>query len=79
MSLLNNPDQMTHGSINRDGGVGAAGRGTTQFEMQAALIPDESKFEYASAQELVRSRLSIPGPEMNISYIFTELSIVSLT
>ena len=54
MSLLNNPDEIAHGSINGGGGVGAAGGGTTQFEMQAALIPEESKFEYESAQKLAR-------------------------
>jgi len=52
MSLLNNPDEIAHGSINGGGGVGAAGGGTTEFEMQAALIRDESKFEYESAQKL---------------------------
>jgi len=52
MSLLNNPDEIAHGSINGGGGVGAAGGGTTPFEMQAALIPDESKFEYESARKL---------------------------
>ena len=52
MSLLNSPDQIEHGSIKGGGGVGAAGGGTPLFEMQAALIPDESKFEYVSARKL---------------------------
>ena len=54
MSLLNNPDEIAHGSINGGSGVGVVGGGTTQFEMQAALIPDESKFEYESARKLAR-------------------------
>ena len=54
---LNNPDEIAHVSINGGGGVGAAGGGTTgtQFEMQAALIPDRHKFEYQSARELART------------------------
>ena len=54
MSLLNNPDGIAHGSINGGGGVIVAGGGTIQFEMQAALIPDQSKFEYESARSLAR-------------------------
>jgi len=52
MSLLNNPGEIAHGSINRGGGIGAAGGGTALFEMQAALIPDQHKFKYKSAREL---------------------------
>ena len=54
MSLLNNPGEISHCSINGGGLVSAAGGGTTLFEMQAALIPDESKFEYQSPQKLAR-------------------------
>ena len=54
MSLLNSPDGVAHGSTNGGGGVGAANGGTTQFEMQVALIPDEYKFEYRSARKLAR-------------------------
>ena len=54
MSLLNNTDEITQGSINGGGGVGGANGGTTQFEMQVALIPDQHKFEYKSARKLAR-------------------------
>ena len=53
MSLLNSLDEISHGSISGGGGVGAANGGTTLFEMQAALIPDQHKFEYAWAHDLV--------------------------
>ena len=52
MARLNNPDGIAHGSVNGGGGVGAASGGTTQFEMQAALIPNQHKFKYKSAREL---------------------------
>jgi len=55
MSRLTNPDEIARGSINGGGGVGVAGGGTTLFEMQAALIPDESKFKYESARKLART------------------------
>ena len=54
MSLFNNPDGIAHGSIDGGGGVGAASGGTTQFQMQAALIPDQHKFEYNWEDDLVR-------------------------
>ena len=54
MSLFNNPDEIAHDSISGDGGVGAASGGTTQFQMQVALIPNQHKFEYQRAQDLVR-------------------------
>jgi len=55
MSRHTNPDEIARGSINGGGGVSVVGGGTTLFEMQAALIPDESKFKYESARKLART------------------------
>jgi len=55
MFLLQNPSKTAHDLIGRDGRAGVPGKGTTQFEIQAALIPDRHRFEYQSARELVRT------------------------
>jgi len=53
MSVSNNQSQTPQSQITPDPLQDAAGR-SSQFEMQVSLIPDENKFEYQSAPELLR-------------------------
>jgi len=53
MSVSHNQSQTPQSQITPDPLEHAAGR-SSQFEMQASLIPDENKFEYQSAPELLR-------------------------
>jgi len=55
MSLFQNPDQFSQVLINKHDRYITSGGRCIQFEIQAALIPDQNKFEYQSAPELVRT------------------------
>jgi len=59
MYLLDNPDKITNRFISLDALPEVPGGEATQFEIQAALIPDRHKFEYQSARKLARRVESI--------------------
>lgn len=55
MPLFQNPDQISPDQINKHDRYITSRSRCIQFEIQAALIPDQNKFEYQSAPELVRT------------------------
>jgi len=53
--FLTRDDQISQDLIDEHDGFSTSSSRCIQFEIQAALIPDQNKFEYQSAQELVRT------------------------
>jgi len=55
MSFPIDRNQIPQGLIDEHDRFSTSSRRCIQFEIQAALIPDQNKFEYQSAMELVRT------------------------
>jgi len=56
--FLSRDDQISPGPIDEHDWPSTSSSRCIKFEIQAALIPDQNKFEYQSTQELVRT---VPG------------------
>ena len=54
-SVILNRDQISQDLIDEHNRFSTSGSRCIQFEIQAALIPDQNKFEYQSPQELART------------------------
>ena len=63
MALLLNPNQIPQDLIAQHDRFTAYSKRCIQFEIQVALIPDQNKFEYQSAQDLVRRVVEFENSE----------------
>ena len=67
--LLTRDDQISQDLIDEHDRFRPSSSGCIQFEIQAALIPDQNKFEYQTAQNLVKTVQGFLRSLRNTQYI----------